>query len=42
MRLLDKDKKDNKEDNWCHYSGLPSPKDYEEEEEWESNSTWSS
>jgi len=43
MRILDKDTKNKKDDNWCHYSGLPSPKDYvDEDEEWEANSTWSS
>jgi len=34
--------KDDKEDlNWCNYSNMPSPTDYIEEE-WESNSTYSS
>ena len=37
--------KDDKEDlNWCNYSNMPSPTDYIaiDEEEWESNSTYSS
>lgn len=40
--MLDKETKDKKDDNWCYYSGLPSPKDYEDDDEWEANSTWSS
>ena len=36
------DEKDDKD--WCNYSNLPSPTDYIaiDEEEWESNSTYSS